>query len=62
MMIKLKKISQTATVLITDRAGRKSGKTFKTKDLVNMTFIDKSVTGMYERRYKINGMENSCSK
>ena len=52
----LKKINQG------DRAGRKSGKTFKTKDLVNMTFIDKSVTGMYERRYKINGMENSCSK
>lgn len=52
----LKKLNQS------DRVGRRCGKTFKTKDLVNMTFIDKSVTGMYERRYKINGMENSCSK
>lgn len=45
-----------------DRAGRKSGKTFKTETLNNMIFIDKSITGMYERRYKVNGMENSCSK
>ena len=52
----LKKLNQS------DRVGRRCGKRFKTKDLVNMTFIDKSVTGMYERRYKINGMENSCSK
>lgn len=36
-----------------DRAGRKSGKTFKTEALAKMTFIDKSVTGMYERRYKV---------
>ena len=28
----------------------------------NVILIDKSVTGMYERRYKINGMENSCNK
>lgn len=46
---------------LTDREGRKSGKTFKNDTLLNMTFIDKSVTGMYERRSKINGMENiSC--
>ena len=45
-----------------DRAGRKSGKAFRTEALNNMTFIDKSVTGMYERRYKVNGMENNCSK
>ena len=36
-----------------DRAGRKNGKTFKTETLAKMTFIDKSVTGMYERRYKV---------
>ena len=47
---------------LTDREGRKSGQKFKTDRLLNMTFIDKSVTGMYESRYKINGMENSCSK
>ena len=45
-----------------DRAGRMSGKSFKTEKLKVMTFIDKSITGMYERRYKINGMENCCSK
>ena len=42
--------------------GRKCGKSFKTDVLKKMIFIDKSVTGMYERRYKINGMENNCSK
>ena len=42
--------------------GRKSGQKFKTEKLLKMTFIDKSVTGMYERRFKINGMENSNSK
>lgn len=47
---------------LTEREGRKSGQSFKTKKLLDMTFIDKSVTGMYERRYKINGMENSDSK
>ena len=47
---------------LTDREGRKSGQKFKTDRLLKMTFIDKSVTGMYERRYKINGVENSCSK
>lgn len=45
-----------------DRAGRMSGKSFKTDKLKNMIFIDKSVTGMYERRYKIDGLENCCSK
>lgn len=47
---------------LTDREGRKSGQQFKTERLLNMTFIDKSVTGMYERRFKINGVENSYSK
>lgn len=45
-----------------DREGRKSKLKFKTDKLLKMTFIDKSVTGMYERRFKINGLENSCSK
>ncbi len=44
-----------------EREGRKSGKTFKNEEILEMTFIDKSVTGMYERRSKINGVENSCS-
>lgn len=44
-----------------DRAGRKTGKSFKTKELSEMTFVDKSITGMYERRYRVNGMENYCS-
>ena len=38
---------------LTEREGRKSGQNFKTKRLLGMTFTDKSVTGMYERRYKI---------
>ena len=42
--------------------GRKPMQTFKTERIKNMTFIDKSITGMYERRYKINGMENSSNK
>lgn len=45
-----------------DRAGRTRKSAFKTKDLENMTFVDKSVTGIYERRYKVNGMENSSCK
>ena len=45
-----------------DRVGRIKGKKFKTKALINMTFIDKSITGMYERRYKLSGMENCSSK
>lgn len=47
---------------MSDREGRMSGKTFKTDKLIHMTFVDKSVTGMYERRQKINGMENNSSK
>ena len=47
---------------LTEREGRKKGQKFKTDRLLKMTFIDKSVTGMYERRYKINGVENNCSK
>ena len=47
---------------LTDREGRKSGQKFKTERLLNMTFICKSVTGMYERRYTINGLENNCNK
>lgn len=45
-----------------DREGRRGRVNFETKRLSNMTLIDRSVTGMYERRYKINGMENSNSK
>ncbi len=41
---------------LSDREGRMSGKTFKTEKLLKMTFVDKSVTGMYERRYKLNGL------
>ena len=37
-------------------------KNFMEKHLNKMIFIDKSVTGMYERRYKVNGMENCSSK
>ncbi len=47
---------------LTNREGRMPGKNFNTNKLVNIIFIDKSVTGMYERRYKIDGMENSCNK
>lgn len=47
---------------LADREGRRAGQTFKTDKLLNMIFIDKSVTGMYERRYKINGVENCSSK
>ena len=49
-------------IKLTDREGRMAGKKFNTKKLMSITFIDKSVTGIYERRYKINGMENSCNK
>ena len=47
---------------LSDREGRMSKKTFNTKKLINMTIIDKSVTGMYERRFRVNGMENCSSK
>ena len=42
--------------------GRMNGKNLNTERLLNMTFIDKSVTGMYESRFKVDGMENSSSK
>ena len=42
--------------------GRQNGKKFRTEELSKMVFLDKSVTGMYERRYRINGMEDSCDK
>lgn len=42
--------------------GRMSSRNFNTKKLLTMIFINKSVTGMYERRYRINGVENSSSK
>lgn len=35
------------------QSGRKNNQKFGTKRLVQMTFIDKSVTGMYEKRYKL---------
>ncbi len=38
---------------LTEREGRKSGQNFRTEKLLNMIFVDKSVTGMYERRYKV---------
>jgi CRISPR-associated endonuclease Csn1 len=47
---------------LTEREGRKSKQNFDTKRLTNMIFIDKSVTGIYERRINIYGMENSSSK
>lgn len=37
-----------------DREGRMSGKNICDNYLLKMTFINKSVTGMYERRYKIS--------
>lgn len=47
---------------LTNREGRMTGKNFNTNRLLNIVFIDKSITGMYERRYKINGVENSSNK
>ena len=47
---------------LTEREGRKSGQNFKTKRLLNMTFLDKSITGIYERKYKVDGLENNSSK
>ena len=44
-----------------DRTGRMSKQKFEDKRVRNIIFIEKSVTGMYERRYKIDGVENSCS-
>ena len=47
---------------LSDREGRKRSINFSTKRLKDMIFIDKSITGMYERRYRVNGMENNSSK
>ena len=47
---------------LTDREGRMKGKNFNTNKLTNMILVDKSVTGMYERRYRINGLENNSNK
>lgn len=44
------------TVGLTDREGRKAGKKFKTDRLLNMTFIDRSVTGMFEKRFRVSGV------
>ena len=45
-----------------EREGRRAGKAFKTAALKNMVFLQKSVTGIYEERYTINGMENNSCK
>lgn len=43
--------------------GRKNDLKFETERLLNMTFIDKSVTGMYEKRSKIeDGVEDDSNK
>ena len=39
---------------LTGREGRMGGKNICDDYLINMTFVNKSVTGMYERRYKLN--------
>ena len=48
-------------IKLSKREGRMSGKKFNTKNLVNKVFVNKSVTGMYESRYNIYGLENSCN-
>ena len=45
-----------------EREGRRAGKAFKTAALKNMVFLQKSVTGIYEERYTITGMENNSCK
>lgn len=47
---------------LSDRFGRKSDRKFNLTNLSKITFVCKSPTGIFERRYKINGMENSGSK
>lgn len=47
---------------LSDRVGRQSRKKFDTKKLSNILFIDKSITGMYERRYSVIGLENNNNK
>ena len=50
------------TLNLSDRLGRKNFISFNLNNLSKITFICKSPTGIFERRYKVNGMENSCSK
>lgn len=48
---------------LSDREGRKRNNSgFNKKKLDNMTFIDQSVTGFYERRYRIDELANSNNK
>lgn len=51
---------------IIDRGGseiwRLKAKAEDYANLKSITFIDKSITGIYERRYKIDGVENGTSK
>ena len=47
---------------LSDRMGRKNAMNFNLNNLSKITFVYKSPTGIFERRYKVNGMENSCSK
>ena len=45
---------------LSDREGRsRKDSGLKKKDLDKMTFIDQSVTGFYERRYKVNELANN---
>ena len=48
-------------IKLSKREGRMSGKKFNTKNLVNKVFVNKSVTGMYESRYNVYGLENGCN-
>lgn len=41
-----------------DRVGRISGKNINNSNINKITFIDESVTGIYERRYKASELEN----
>ncbi len=47
---------------MSDATGRLNSRTFDTEKLKSMTFVDKSITGIYERRYKIDGVEDNTSK
>ena len=42
--------------------GRKNMINFNKKKLNNMTFIDQSVTGFYERRYRVDELANNNSQ
>ena len=47
---------------LSDRLGRRDKRNFNLYNLNKINFVCKSPTGIFERRYKVNGMENSCSK